>query len=197
MTLNGCTLSTTVESETNNDEVVEAVAPTAFPLEDEFGNTLGYATPVRSSVLVAPDHVWQSTQSLYYQNVPIEVLARDFRHDVLFFTVPELEIQSLPLWSDTPAGVGQILTWESGSQIQSALVSAAREDLVIGATTVEKLMTLPTVTEPGDSGQPLYNAEDLKVYGMLIASEALTKKSYFVRSDIILGLAKSYLEPIN
>lgn len=164
-----------------------------FPLEDDSGNILGFGTPLKDSVFVAPDHLWQVSQALYYQGSPIEVLARDFRHDLIFFALPNQTIATWPAWSNKPPGVGQVLSWKRDEVVNSAPVLSARAEFLLGNVAVEDLMQLSVRTDAGSSGLPLYNEATNQIYGMLIAADALNDVSYFVRSDVILTLADEYI----
>lgn len=187
--LGGCALDVEPEIE------VEAVGekPVAFALEDDSGNQLGYAIALEPNLLVAPDHLWQVSESLYYEGKAIEVLARDFRHDLIFFRVPGLKLDSLPTWSNKPPGVGQELQWEREGIASAAPVLSARAEFVIGNTEVQDLMQLSVATDPGSSGLSLFGKETHYIYGMLVATDAVKDVSYFVRSDVVLNLAEEYL----
>lgn len=174
-------------------DIVLFEPPVAFGLTDASGNQLGFATPVNEQVLVAPDHLLQTGESLYFQNSLIEVLARDFRHDLFFFEVEGLAFSSVPTWSHTPPGVGQTLAWNSGAIQNQAAVFSARADFLLGTAVIEDTMQLSTLIDPGNSGKPLYDPKNNKTYGMLIASDRLKGVSYFIRSDEILTLAEDYL----
>lgn len=173
-----------------------AVVPTSYALEDDSGNVLGFATPINSTVLVAPDHLWQASESLYFQNKSIEILARDFRHDLFFFKVDDLFFSSVPTWSSTPPGVGQRLSWLSGSTLNQASVFSARADFILGETTITDTMQLSGLIDPGDSGKPLYDLKNNKTYGMLVATDKLKNVSYFIRSDVVLALMEEYLSVV-
>lgn len=164
--------------------------PRVLALEDASGNVLGAASVLRPQVLVGPDHVLQQEPELFVADQAIKVLARDFRHDVFFFTVPAAKFVAAS-WAKQPPGVGQTLWW---SEIDAAAVFSARAQLRLGNTELENLMSLDTVTQPGDSGKPLYNPKTGRVFGMLVASDAINEVSYFVRSDIVLRLASEYLD---
>ncbi len=189
--LMGCQPASTPEIKT---ELAVMNPPKSVELEDDSGNLLGYATPLQGNVLVAPDHLWQVSQSLYYGEQPIEVLARDFRHDLIFFTVPGLKLEAWPVWSNKPPGVGQVLSWnKSVGLVESAPVLSAKADFKLGSVAIEDVMQLSVVTSAGSSGLPLYDEETNRIYGMLIATDAFNDASYFVRSDIILSLANDYV----
>ncbi|NCP67773.1 trypsin-like peptidase domain-containing protein [Candidatus Peregrinibacteria bacterium] len=174
-------------------EISPAEPPVSIPLEDDSGKTLGFGTPLRPGVFVAPDHLWQVSQSLFYNDRPIEVLARDFRHDLLFFRLENQTFTAFPIWSNNPPGVGQNLSWQAGNEIKTAPVFSAKAEFELGSVTVEELMQISTVTDPGNSGKPLYDTRSNKIFGMLIASDSFKDVSYFVRSDVILKLANEYL----
>ena len=174
-------------------EALEFVFPVSIALEDDSGNVLGYGIPVRPEVFVARDHLWQVSESLYFKDYPIEVLARDFRHDLLFFRLSNQVFTEFPQWSTQPPGVGQSLTWEVESGTNSAPVFSAKADFELGTIKVEELMQLSAVTKPGNSGKALYDAETKEVFGMLVASDSFKDVSYFVRSDVVLNLALEYL----
>lgn len=178
----------------NEPTVLEGAWPQAIQLEDDSGNKLGYATPLRSEVLVAPDHLWQEAGALFYQDQAIEVLARDFRHDVLFLRVPNQVFTEIPAWSTEPPGVGQKLQWGDESAPQEAPIYSAKAELGIGNFAVENLMLVDTVLQPGDSGRVLHEPDTDLVYGMLVGTDKLEEVSYLVRSDLILGLAEEYLD---
>lgn len=167
--------------------------PISIVLEDASGNPLGSGIPLKLGVFVAPDHLWQVSQSLYYNDLPVKVLARDFRHDLFFFTLENQIFTSFPEWSSTPPGVGQMLAWEDFGLLQQAPVFSAKADFELGNIKVQDLMQLSTVTNPGNSGKVLFDPDNFIIYGMLIASDSFKDVSYFVRSDIILELAREYL----
>ena len=189
----GCTTSLNLSEVPKPDEIILEV-PKSLALEDEFGNTLGFATQLRPSIFVAPDHLWQTAGELYYKNHPIEVLARDFRHDILFFTVPEAVFVYNTGWSSNPPGVGQALSWQEDLVLAEATVFSAKADFAIGNTAVEDLMQIDVATSPGNSGKPLFNVQTNRIYGMLVATDTIKDVSYFVRSDVILTLAAEYLD---
>lgn len=188
--LMSCESTSKLERET---ELVAKNPPKSIVLEDDSGNQLGYATPLQSDVLVAPDHLWQVSQSLYYGEQAIEVLARDFRHDLIFFTVPGLKFDAWPVWSNKPPGVGQGLAWNNMKAVKSAPVLSAKADFELGNVAIEDVMQLSVTTNAGSSGLPLYDEQTNRVYGMLISTDAFDDVSYFVRSDIILSLADDYV----
>lgn len=185
-----CQSGTTLETET---EPTDLNSPRSLVLEDDSGNSIGYATPLRGNILVAPDHLWQVSQSLYYGEQAIKVLARDFRHDLIFFTVPGLKFETVPTWSQNPPGVGQTLAWDDMKAVQAAPVLSAKADFELGNVAIEEAMQLSVTTKAGSSGRPLYDQETNQIYGMLISTDAFNDVSYFVRSDIILSLANEYL----
>ncbi len=185
--------SCVAQDETFLDSPVVGVLPTAYSLEDDSGNVRGFATPISRRVWVTPDHLWQTSDGLYFRNKSIEVLARDFRRDLLFFKVEDLVFSSLPTWSDTPSGVGQTLAWNSVGRTHQAQVFSTRADFVLGEMVIEDAMQISALIDPGSSGKPLYDPKSNKIYGILMAADKLKNVSYFIRSDEILTLAKDYL----
>lgn len=178
----------------SNELKVLVQKPLALALQDSTGNTLGFATAFKPGVLIAPDHLWQVDEALYYENQAIEVLARDFRHDVLFFKIPNRAITQQTIWSEVPPGVGQTLDWETENGTLSAAVFSAKADFKLGNVEVEDLMQLSVTATAGDSGKPLFDPVTAETYGMLVAGDSLSGVSYFVRSDVILTLAEEYLD---
>ena len=170
--------------------------PVTYGLEDDSGNVLGFATPINKHILVAPDHLRQSEETLYFQNKAIEILARDFRHDLLFFKVEDLTFESVPVWSNKPPGAGQRLSWDSSEAKNEATVFSTRSSFDLGSTVIEDTMEIKVIVLPGDSGKPLYDPVSHTIYGMLIATDALKGVSHFIRSDEVLTLAKEYLNTL-
>ena len=170
---------------------LEEVIPTVLLLEDGRGRVVGKAIPFEKNIYITPDHLWQKTGKLYFEGKPIEVLVRDFRHDVLFFTLKKELSQSVS-WHNVPPSLGQKLYWFDGFQIHKTTVLGVNESF-IAEDKIINLMSVEGKLEPGDSGTPLFDDRG-NIYGMLISTDVERKRSYFVRADIIRELSEEYLK---
>ncbi len=184
--LSACSIEKSVEIDHGN------TIPSVIVLENSESEIVGKAIPFSASIYVAPDHLWQSAGELFFQGKPIEVLVRDFQHDVLFFEPKQSGWYETPLWKDNPPAVGEVLSWFDGFQLHKVKVVGS-EETFFSYDEITNLMSVETVLEPGDSGSPLFD-EMGNIYGMLIGTDIEKNKSYFVRSDIIQDLAAEYLE---
>ena len=166
---------------------VEENIPAVVGLENRDGEIMGYGTRLYEDVFVCPDHIWQEAEKLYFGQWAIKVLARDFRHDMLFFRLPPSYERRRLVWKNRAPSLGEKLYWFDGAQLHGVSVISTNETFTLDEVVIKDLMAVDGILEPGDSGSPLFDRSGY-IYGMLVATDRGKEKSYFVRADKILEL---------
>ena len=167
--------------------------PLIVPLEDQKGGQVGYGFLWEKEVFVTADHLWEMNPGgLLWNGSEIEVLVRDFEHDVLFFRLPYKPINTNRI-SGHPPAIGKTLYYEEESGTQKLVVAQKNEILDLGYQTKKRLFSLNGIVQKGTSGTPLFDEEGM-IFGMIIGLDEKAQKTFGVRSDVIEELAGEYLE---
>lgn len=159
------------------------VLPSFLSLENQEDLEVGRAIAVDDFVFLTADHLLVQHETLFWNDQPITILARDFEHDLLLF---ELSGVSSPVvvFEDTPPAVGETLYWVGDKRLAEGRVSALGEDLVFDDLKRTNLVVLDSAAVDILPGSIVF--DDLgQIYGMIIAGDHSLGKVFVVRSDLV------------
>jgi len=139
--------------------------PTTIALWDDQANIVGYGFAVEQNKFVTAEHIWVEHPSLFYNQVPIEVLQRDTEKDLLYFSLSTEISEPLDLatWRHFLLEIGETLYW--GDSVGEVIEINATT--VISNRSYSDLIVLSGTVAPGLSGSPVYDSEN-KVVGMIV-----------------------------
>lgn len=165
--------------------------PKTVRLQNENGREIGFGIHFRGDVFVAPDHLLQNGD-LFVDETLIEIVARDFDHDVLFFRFDESFVGET-VFSENPPAIGKTYYRSGGTAFQTLTPKHIGGDFSLGGESEKmNLIVFEGIINPGESGMPVFDLSG-KVYSMLIAADLIEGISYGVRSDVLLELYRDQL----
>ncbi|MCF7812402.1 serine protease [Candidatus Gracilibacteria bacterium] len=159
-------------------------------LSNSTGDIVGMGVPIQDQVFVTADHLLEHHKILQWQSVPLEIVARDFDNDLLYFRLPTWR-GIYPQWSTSPPAVGSEIFWMDGSRLTEQKVHSVSN---ITEDQIDKdVITISGVSNLGNSGSPVFDAEG-KIFGILVGGDKSEELSYVVRSDMILEILEENME---
>ncbi len=161
--------------------------PDFIVLSDLNKQPLGRAFLVSKNIGIAPDHLYEVSNELFYENEKIEILARDFENDILAFKV-EKENKVILELSNMPPDIGKQVYWFDGKQKISNILAVGVE-FKADFKKKRNLISFSGEALPGASGGIVFD-ENQKVWGMIIGADVIKKEIFAVRSDVIKQFVK-------
>ena len=157
--------------------------PPFLLLEGSDGVSVSYGVPLNESVVMTADHVWQKHDSLHWNEHELEVLLRDFDHNVVFLLLPGWR-GGVPDFSDVPPALGnQLYRLDPEKGVVSLQVQAF--DAENKHQVAEKVILDGDATEC-TSGSPIFDAEGT-VYGVLVGADLSQKTAQIARIDSVMS----------
>jgi len=162
--------------------------PSYIILQNSDGRVIGAATEIEANVFVTADHLLEKSKSLFHEGQKVQILGRDFEHDLMVFS---LGIPRLKSWVNehnilvNEGQVGDKVFWFDGEQFREESILSVLEDFIIEDHVKKNLMVLSGIISPGDSGMPVFNNEG-GIQGILIGADKAENISFAVSADIIL-----------
>ncbi len=178
---------------------LEKIKLPVLRLFDADQNFIGKGLWLKEDIFVAPDHLWDAgNKKLYYQNLPIKILVRDFSNDVLFFKIKNFQMFAeenklkKDLWNLYLPTLNRYYYWRSDKNIQSVQVLKMSETFETSEIQIENLISFDANLKHGDSGTPVFD-ESGKIFGIFIATDLRESKAYMIKSDKIFELLRDFL----
>ncbi len=180
------------EMKTNEQIQNRPFIPAHIFLHDSDGNKVGMAVSVQDQIFVTADHLKEKYDKLFWKDLPIHIIARDFENNLLFFELDSW-ILDPPKWSDAPPVLGEKIFWvDETSSLEREKVRSISENIEEDSLHKERII-ISGIAELPNSGSPIFG-EKGQVFGILVGADRSQGFSYAVRSDKILAILKENLE---
>jgi len=175
------------------DSDIEKLELPIVNLKDSSGNLIGKGVLLKENIFVAPDHLWDAgDKKLYYENLPITILVRDFAQDLLFFKLKQQDYQKVAKWNSHLPSKLKNYYWRTNLNVYSTQMINSNEVFESDNKIIKDLVSFDVNIEHGDSGTPVFDDQG-KIYGIFISADLRENKSYMIKSETIQKLADEYL----
>jgi hypothetical protein len=158
--------------------------PSHVLLEDSQSETIGIGVPIDDRVFVTADHLLEKYENIFWKEHEIEIFARDFDNNILFFRLPHwigLDVR----WSDSPPVIGSEIFWMNDLSISQEHVHSIKK---LSKDQIQKdIIVISGIANIKNSGAPIFDAQG-KVFGILVGGDKTQKLSFAIRSDVILDI---------
>ncbi|MCF7917835.1 serine protease [Candidatus Gracilibacteria bacterium] len=170
--------------------VIPPRTPFHILLSDTTNHVVGMAIPIQDKIFVTADHLLQTYENIFWKGEEIQVLARDFDNDLLFFTLDRW-VGNEAIWSDSPPVVGSAIFWVDGAEIAEEQVHSIAE---LGEDQIKRdVLVLSGTSDVPNSGSPVFDATG-KIFGVLVGGDMSRKVSFAVRADVVRRILKESME---
>ncbi|MCF7831216.1 hypothetical protein K9M41_04480 [Candidatus Gracilibacteria bacterium] len=170
--------------------------PPHIILQNEVGERVGMAVPIKENIFVTADHLREKYGDLYWQEKELEVLARDFDDNLLFLVNESWQGQN-GVWSSMPPAVGEEIFWSNPSREGDANISQEQVQSIAQKITEQeqtgKRIIISGTAELPNSGAPVFGRKG-QIFGIIIGADKTKNESYAVRGDIIVNILLEHLE---
>ncbi len=183
----GCT-------EISHKEEMLPQLPPHIILQNEAGEVVGMAVPIKERIFVTADHLREKYGDLYWQDQELEVLARDF-DDNLLFLINEAWSGQDGVWSSMPPAVGEEIFWPNPSRLGDANISQEQVQSISQRITEEqkgKRIIISGTAELPNSGSPVFGRKG-QIFGIIVGADKTKNESYTVRGDVIVNILEEHL----
>ena len=191
--LTGCSLS-------SGD--FDILPPPHIFLKSDSGEVIGMAVPIQDSVFVTADHLLEKFGGLYWQEETVDIVARDFDNDLLFFRIDNWTGEDA-MWSDTPPAVGEDIFWIDAQALtvleKDRRPSLAKERVRALSQKLsekdirENKIVLSGAADTLNAGSPVFGRTG-KVFGIIIGADTQNKASFATRGDRIVRILEENLD---
>jgi len=184
----GCT-------ELSQKEVIPPQLPPHIILQNEAGESVGIAVPIKEWIFVTADHLREKYGDIYWQEKKLEILARDFDDNLLFLINESWNGQD-GVWSSMPPAVGEEIFWTNPSDLGEQNIFEEQvqsiSQKIIAEEQSKKRITISGTAELPNSGSPVFG-RDGKIFGIIIGADKTKNESYAVRGDVIVNILEEHL----
>ncbi len=182
-------------SNVSEQEEILPQLPPHIVLQNELGEIVGMAVPIREQIFVTADHLRGKYGDLYWQEKKLEVLARDF-DDNLLFLINETWNGQDGVWSSMPPAVGEEIFWTNPTALGEANISQEQVQSISQRITEEqkgKRIIISGTAELPNSGSPVFGRKG-RIFGIIVGADKTKNESYTVRGDVIVNILEEHLE---
>ncbi len=170
---------------TKNIEPNQVNPPAHIKLQNTSGVSIGNAIQIRPTIFVTTDHILDDKDDLFIEEQEIIILARDFEHDLLVFSLQTPISQNFLQLSKTLPTANMEIFWNQESQLHSGSIISQDTELKIGNETKKNLLTFSGVVTYGSSGLPIFDKSG-KTWGMIVGGDTTLNRSYAIPTEWIM-----------
>ena len=180
----------------------DVLPPPHVFLKSDSGEVIGMAVPVRGSVFVTADHLLEKFGGLYWQEEPVDIVARDFDNDLLFFRIDNWTGEDA-MWSDTPPAVGEDIFWIDAQALtvleKDRRPSLAKERVRALSQKLseedirENKIVLSGAADALNAGSPVFGRTG-KVFGIIIGADTQGETSFAARGDMVVKILEENMD---